>query len=267
MQLITERSSRTYHAPFSSFSPLPLLLRSSSYSSFLLIRFSTRRWNVVSLSARKSTLPFSFFLSFFSFPLRKITDDWPFLRRFCHSRSNLWKRKSIGNCERERPIELIASEESLSMKVTVTLRAPYSLHPFHSISDTFSLSSSRRGGSKTCYDKNSARRSVLGKFLEYISPSISVISEGGGKSLQHPFRFVQITFSIRWIVKLKGILNYALIYFLFFFSFTRSSNVSFTSFHRRFSVIQIPLTFQSRSNFNAISSQIKPPFLAYLKTE
>lgn len=83
------------------------------------------------------------------------------------------------------------------MKVTVTLRAPYSLHPFHSISDTFSLSSSRRGGSKTCYDKNSARRSVLGKFLEYISPSISVISEGGGKSLQHPFRFVQITFSIR----------------------------------------------------------------------
>lgn len=265
MQLITERSSRTYHAPFSSFSPLPLLLRSSSYSSFLLIRFSTRRWNVVSLSARKSTLPFSFFLSFFSFPLRKITDDWPFLRRFCHSRSNLWKRKSIGNCERERPIELIASEESLSMKVTVTLRAPYSLHPFHSISDTFSLSSSRRGGSKTCYDKNSARR--FSENFSNISPSISVISEEGGKSLQHPFRFVQITFSIRWVVKLKGILNYALIYFLFFFSFTRSSNVSFTSFHRRFSVIQIPLTFQSRSNFNAISSQIKPPFLAYLKTE
>lgn len=263
MQLITERSSRTYHAPFSSFSPLPLLLRSSSYSSFLLIRFSTRRWNVVSLSACKSTLPFSFFLSFFSFPLRKITDDWPFLRCFCHS--NLWKRKSIGNCERERPIELIASEESLSMKVTVTLRAPYSLHPFHSISDTFSLSSSRRGGSKTCYDKNSARR--FSENFSNISPSISVISEGGGKSLQHPFRFVQITFSIRWIVKLKGILNYALIYFLFFFSFTRSSNVSFTSFHRRFSVIQIPLTFQSRSNFNAISSQIKPPFLAYLKTE
>lgn len=265
MQLITERSSRTYHAPFSSFSPLPLLLRSSSYSSFLLIRFSTRRWNVVSLSACKSTLPFSFFLSFFSFPLRKITDDWPFLRRFCHSRSNLWKRKSIGNCERERPIELIASEESLSMKVTVTLRAPYSLHPFHSISDTFSLSSSRRGGSKTCYDKNSARR--FSENFSNISPSISVISEGGGKSLQHPFRFVQITFSIRWIVKLKGILNYALIYFSLFFSFTRSSNVSFTSFHRRFSVIQIPLTFQSRSNFNAISSQIKPPFLAYLKTE
>lgn len=264
MQLITERSSRTYHAPFSSFSPLPLLLRSSSYSSFLLIRFSTRRWNVVSLSACKSTLPFSFFLSFFSFPLRKITDDWPFLRRFCHSRSNLWKRKSIGNCERERPIELIASEESLSMKVTVTLRAPYSLHPFHSISDTFSLSSSR-GGSKTCYDKNSARR--FSENFSNISPSISVISEGGGKSLQHPFRFVQITFSIRWIVKLKGILNYALIYFSLFFSFTRSSNVSFTSFHRRFSVIQIPLTFQSRSNFNAISSQIKPPFLAYLKTE
>lgn len=265
MQLITERSSRTYHAPFSSFSPLPLLLRSSSYSSFLLIRFSTRRWNVVSLSACKSTLPFSFFLSFFSFPLKKITDDWPFLRRFCHSRSNLWKRKSIGNCERERPIELIASEESLSMKVTVTLRAPYSLHPFHSISDTFSLSSSRRGGSKTCYDKNSARR--FSENFSNISPSISVISEGGGKSLQHPFRFVQITFSIRWIVKLKGILNYALIYFSLFFSFTRSSNVSFTSFHRRFSVIQIPLTFQSRSNFNAISSQIKPPFLAYLKTE
>lgn len=265
MQLITERSSRTYHAPFSSFSPLPLLLRSSSYSSFLLIRFSTRRWNVVSLSACKSTLPFSFFLSFFSFPLKKITDDWPFLRRFCHSRSNLWKRKSIGNCERERPIELIASEESLSMKVTVTLRAPYSLHPFHSISDTFSLSSSRRGDSKTCYDKNSARR--FSENFSNISPSISVISEGGGKSLQHPFRFVQITFSIRWIVKLKGILNYALIYFSLFFSFTRSSNVSFTSFHRRFSVIQIPLTFQSRSNFNAISSQIKPPFLAYLKTE
>lgn len=265
MQLITERSSRTYHAPFSSFSPLPLLLRSSSYSSFLLIRFSTRRWNVVSLSACKSTLPFSFFLSFFSFPLRKITDDWPFLRRFCHSKSNLWKRKSIGNCERERPIELIASEESLSMKVTVTLRAPYSLHPFHSISDTFSLSSSRRGGSKTCYDKNSARR--FSENFSNISPSISVISEGGGKSLQHPFHFVQITFSIRWIVKLKGILNYALIYFSLFFSFTRSSNVSFTSFHRRFSVIQIPLTFQSRSNFNAISSQIKPPFLAYLKTE
>lgn len=265
MQLITERSSRTYHAPFSSFSPLPLLLRSSSYSSFLLIRFSTRRWNVVSLSACKSTLPFSFFLSFFSFPLKKITDDWPFLRRFCHSKSNLWKRKSIGNCERERPIELIASEESLSMKVTVTLRAPYSLHPFHSISDTFSLSSSRRGGSKTCYDKNSARR--FSENFSNISPSISVISEGGGKSLQHPFRFVQITFSIRWIVKLKGILNYALIYFSLFFSFTRSSNVSFTSFHRRFSVIQIPLTFQSRSNFNAISSQIKPPFLAYLKTE
>lgn len=265
MQLITERSSRTYHAPFSSFSPLPLLLRSSSYSSFLLIRFSTRRWNVVSLSACKSTLPFSFFLSFFSFPLKKITDDWPFLRRFCHSRSNLWKRKSIGNCERERPIELIASEENLSMKVTVTLRAPYSLHPFHSISDTFSLSSSRRGGSKTCYDKNSARR--FSENFSNISPSISVISEGGGKSLQHPFRFVQITFSIRWIVKLKGILNYALIYFSLFFSFTRSSNVSFTSFHRRFSVIQIPLTFQSRSNFNAISSQIKPPFLAYLKTE
>lgn len=265
MQLITERSSRTYHAPFSSFSPLPLVLRSSSYSSFLLIRFSTRRWNVVSLSACKSTLPFSFFLSFFSFPLKKITDDWPFLRRFCHSRSNLWKRKSIGNCERERPIELIASEESLSMKVTVTLRAPYSLHPFHSISDTFSLSSSRRGGSKTCYDKNSARR--FSENFSNISPSISVISEGGGKSLQHPFRFVQITFSIRWVVKLKGILNYALIYFSLFFSFTRSSNVSFTSFHRRFSVIQIPLTFQSRSNFNAISSQIKPPFLAYLKTE
>lgn len=63
------------------------------------------------------------------------------------------------------------------MKVTVTLRAPYSLHPFHSISDTFSLSSSR-GGSKTCYDKNSARR--FSENFSNISPSISVISEGGG---------------------------------------------------------------------------------------
>lgn len=199
MQLITERSSRTYHAPFSSFSPLPLVLRSSSYSSFLLIRFSTRRWNVVSLSACKSTLPFSFFLSFFSFPLRKITDDWPFLRRFCHSKSNLWKRKSIGNCERERPIELIASEENLSMKVTVTLRAPYSLHPFHSISDTFSLSSSRRGGSKTCYDKNSARRFSENFSNIYLRRSLWLVKGEGNlcsilfASFKSHFRFVELS--------------------------------------------------------------------------
>lgn len=74
----------------------------------------------MSFLCRRAKVRYFFFLLF---PLwrRLRTIDLSSVR-FCHSGSNLWEEKIDRDRERERPIELIASEESLSMKVTVTLR-------------------------------------------------------------------------------------------------------------------------------------------------
>lgn len=125
---------------------------------FRLIRFSTQMsWNVVSTSACKSTL------LFLSFSLKKITDDWPFLRRFCHSRL---KEKIDGGTTKGTP-----DWTNCVWRVVCRWRLPWRFEPrFHSISDTFSLSSSTtRWLDKTCYDKNAARRFsfLAGKFLEF----------------------------------------------------------------------------------------------------
>lgn len=154
----------------------------------------------MSFLCRRAKVRYFFFLLF---PLwrRLRTIDLSSVR-FCHSGSNLWEEKIDRDRERERPIELIASEESLSMKVTVTLRdlpppSPPPPFPFHSISDIFSLSSSRRGGSKTCYDEKTKNPSNI-----YFSVNLRDWWEGRGREIS----VACPSLSLRW--------NYSILLFL-----------------------------------------------------